>query len=436
MIRTRQGQPTQGKDSTQKDKAGPADLQHRGPGRSALSRAQSQWLVGVVAPPSTPPLPPWFPQFMLQLMKTVGRLPSQSTQSHRRAVGSWSTVDLTSGMAANEANPEKKRLAQYAVPDLTSLTIHLLNTLPEEAEQSETERALHKMHDFLKDLVGGLQTHFAEIDSAFDGALAATDTGKGGGHGNNPYALQAGGGGAGANVTKKVQEQEEALHTMTVQYMNLTGRVDKAEAKIAELDKIVAETAESAKRLEHDVKQLKMEFPIISERIQYVNQQQEDFSKTVMPKFAPLENDVSAINGVLQLDSQHFVSKVGALNSGGLTSPLFVMYDQRLDNLEEEGMALKRKVRDWCGGCDNLFVKLARSRMAQTVGVETIPSARSNKKTRFGEDEEDQEEDAIRLGWSMGFEGSDLGKCLYFFHSCLNQMSTMEEMIKQVGEIM
>jgi hypothetical protein len=31
----------------------------------------------------------------------------------------------------------------------------------------------------------------------------------------------------------------------------------------------------------------------------------------------------------------------------------------------------------------------------------------------------------------MGFEGSDLGKCLYFFHSVLNQMSTMEEMIKQ-----
>ena len=31
----------------------------------------------------------------------------------------------------------------------------------------------------------------------------------------------------------------------------------------------------------------------------------------------------------------------------------------------------------------------------------------------------------------MGFEGTDLGKCLYFFHSVLNQMSTMEEMIKQ-----
>ena len=88
MIRTRQGQPTQGKDSTQKDKAGPADLQHRGPGRSALSRAQSQWLVGgAVAPPSTPPLPPWFPQFMLQLMKTVGpELADFLVKAHRAIV--------------------------------------------------------------------------------------------------------------------------------------------------------------------------------------------------------------------------------------------------------------------------------------------------------------------------------------------------------------
>lgn len=48
------GATNQGKHGKRKDKAGPANLQHRGPGRSALSRAQSQSLVGGAVAPLRP----------------------------------------------------------------------------------------------------------------------------------------------------------------------------------------------------------------------------------------------------------------------------------------------------------------------------------------------------------------------------------------------
>jgi Zn-finger protein len=100
--------------------------------------------------------------------------------------------------------------------------------------------------------------------------------------------------------------------------------------------------------------------------------------------------------------------------------------------------------------------------MAQTVGLSFVAStrAKSSKGVSFGHEEgrEDGvqgwkigfegklESDGIQqqslraslfartcceLHWPCGFAGNDLGKCLCFFQSVLNQMSTMEEMIKQ-----
>ena len=53
-----------------------------------------------------------------------------------------------------------------------------------------------------------------------------------------------------------------------------------------------------------------MEAPLLGERIHMLNKQHTDFAEKIEPKFAPLENDMSVINGVLQLDAQHFNSKV------------------------------------------------------------------------------------------------------------------------------
>lgn len=93
-----------------------------------------------------------------------------------------------------------------------------------------------------------------------------------------------------------------------------------------------------------------------------------------------------------------------------LTSPLFTVLDQRLDSLETDSGNLEvsvcacmvctrclrmsslsnvyhtdilvallflryftqKKVRDWCGGCDNLYIKLSRSRIAQSVGLSLL----------------------------------------------------------------
>ena len=59
-----------------------------------------------------------------------------------------------------------------------------------------------------------------------------------------------------------------------------------------------------------DVKQLQMEAPLVGERIKMLLEQHQDFAAKIEPKFAPLENDVSVINGVLQLDQQFFTGKV------------------------------------------------------------------------------------------------------------------------------
>jgi hypothetical protein len=341
------------------------------------------------------------------------------------------------------AEREVKRLPMYEAPDLGPLTIHFLNNMPsDEEEQTDTEKALRLMLNALKGLVSGLQGQFGEIDTIIeqfreDGDSAGAGRG-GGGQKKNPYAVVQGDQ-MSAQVNQKVQEQESRLHEMTVQYMRLTGRVDKAEEAMIKLQKLAEGTATKVTTLVSEVELLKTTAADIADRVKSLEQRHVEFVEKIEPKFAPLENDVSVINGVLQLDKQHFLSKVGAL-SQGISSPLFAMYDTRLESLESDAANLIQKVKDWCGGCDGLFSKLARSRMGTTLDMELIPSQRSKTKTQRGvsfdpdqdkDDSEFKDGSDAQLGWKVGFEGSDLGRCLYFFHSVLSQMSTMEEMIKQ-----
>lgn len=181
--------------------------------------------------------------------------------------------------------------------------------------------------------------------------------GGGGGAKKNPYGLIQGDVQA-QNVNEKVKEQEDRLLEMTVQCMHLTGRTDTTETKIKALEVLADDTAAKVKKLTSEVKQLQMEAPILGERVSMLFQQHKDFAEKIEPKFAPLENDVSVLNGVLQLDKQHFVGKLSA--SLNLTSPLFTVIDSRLDSLDSDAGDLQKKVQDWCGGCDNLFEKLVR----------------------------------------------------------------------------
>jgi hypothetical protein len=202
------------------------------------------------------------------------------------------------------------------------------------------------------------QEHFPAIDTAIEEIKADGGGGGGGGGGKkNPYGLIQGDVQA-QNVSQKVEEQEARLHEMTVQYMHLTGRTDTTESKIKALEVLADDTAVKVKKLVSDVKQLQMEAPILGDRVSMLHQQHKEFSEKIEPKFAPLENDVSVLNGVLQLDKQNFVGKLSA--SLNLTSPLFTVIDNRLDTLDSDAGDLQKKVRDWCGGCDHLFERLVR----------------------------------------------------------------------------
>ena len=58
---------------------------------------------------------------------------------------------------------------------------------------------------------------------------------------------------------------------------------------------------------------LQAEAQLASKHITELRQDYQEFKDLISPKFAPLEHDVSVINGVLQLDAQNFNEKVRSL---------------------------------------------------------------------------------------------------------------------------